>query len=65
MTKIRFARFPDKGPVMNWESRFRPWYLVRRMVYKIHELRHPDEPWLPQGAIDFCSRILTREAERS
>src|ERR1700736_538847 len=46
---------------MNWESLFRPWYLVRRMAYKIHELRHPDEPWLAQGAVEFCSRILTRE----
>ncbi len=33
-------------------------YTLRRICNKIYEWRHPDEPWLSQGAVRFCARTL-------
>lgn len=38
-----------------------PIYAARRVLYKLYELRHPDEPWLAQGAIGFLDAALPRE----
>ncbi|WP_394821330.1 class I SAM-dependent methyltransferase [Pendulispora albinea] len=38
----------------------RPWYLMRRIAYKAYEMRHPDEPWISQGAVRFCDAHLHR-----
>ena len=34
---------------------------VRLAARKLHELRHPDEPWLADGAIAYCDQHLTRD----
>ncbi len=36
-----------------------PRYLAQRIAYKWYELRHPDEPWIAQGAVRFCEGRLT------
>ena len=33
---------------------------VRLAAYKVYTLRHPDEPWLAQGAVRFCDEHLNR-----
>lgn len=38
-----------------------PVYIGRRLAYKAYERRHPDEPWLAQGAVRFLDRELPRE----
>lgn len=38
-----------------------PVYVSRRLAYKLYERRHPDEPWLAQGAVAFLDRELPRE----
>lgn len=38
-----------------------PVYVARRVGYKLYERRHPDEPWLAQGAVHFLDRELPRE----
>jgi hypothetical protein len=38
-----------------------PGYVGRRLAYKLYERRHPDEPWLSQGAVAFFDRELPRE----
>jgi hypothetical protein len=40
-----------------------PVYALRRIAYKVYEARHPDEPWISQGAIRFCERKLRRGME--
>jgi hypothetical protein len=35
-----------------------PVYAARRVLYKAYELRHPDEPWIAQGAIGFLESLL-------
>lgn len=42
-----------------WLAR-NPVYLARRLAYRAYELRHPDEPWIAQGAVRFCERVLDR-----
>lgn len=44
---------------MRVRSLLNPVYCYRKLNYKIYELRHPDEPWIAQGAIRFCSDNLT------
>jgi hypothetical protein len=39
----------------------RPIWTVRRALYKIYEMRHPDEPWIAQGAVRFCDQNLRRD----
>jgi hypothetical protein len=39
----------------------RPIYVARRLAYKLYERRHPDEPWLAQGAIRFLNQALPRD----
>lgn len=46
---------------MPLNSLLRPIYLIRRIIYKFYELTHPDEPWISQGAIRFCEKILNQE----
>ncbi|MBD2081725.1 class I SAM-dependent methyltransferase [Leptolyngbya sp. FACHB-17] len=36
-------------------------YLLRRIAYKFYEVLHPDEPWIAQGAIQYCDRHLQRD----
>ncbi|HVO55185.1 MAG TPA: hypothetical protein VMT37_12315 [Solirubrobacterales bacterium] len=38
-----------------------PVYVSRRIAYKLYERRHPDEPWLAQGAVRFFDRELPRD----
>ena len=38
-----------------------PVYVARRLAYKAYERRHPDEPWLAQGAVRFLDRELPRD----
>jgi hypothetical protein len=38
-----------------------PVYLSRRGAYKLYELRHPDEPWLAQGAVRYLESVLPRD----
>jgi hypothetical protein len=35
--------------------------VVRRSIYQLYELSHPDEPWMSQGAVRYCEAHLTRE----
>lgn len=44
---------------MKLRSLTKPVYLVRRLKYKMYELRHPDEPWIAQGAVRFLEQNLT------
>lgn len=37
----------------------RPAYALRRIWYKLYEATHPDEPWIAQGAVQFCASHLT------
>lgn len=37
-----------------------PRYLARRVAYKGYELLHQDEPWIAQGAVEYCDQRLTR-----
>jgi hypothetical protein len=37
-----------------------PRYTARRVAYKLYEWRHPDEPWIAQGAVRFCEHNLDR-----
>ena len=37
-----------------------PRYTARRVAYKLYEWRHPDEPWIAQGAVRFCEQNLDR-----
>ena len=46
---------------MKLRTLVRPVYLARRLSYGFYELRHPDEPWMAQGAVRFCSERLTGE----
>lgn len=46
---------------MKLSSLTKPVYLVRRLAYKFYELRHPDEPWIAQGAVRYLERSLTKE----
>jgi hypothetical protein len=39
----------------------RPVYFLRRLNYKFYEIRHPDEPWLAQGAVRFLHDNLTAD----
>lgn len=39
----------------------KPIYFTRRILHKIYELNHPDEPWLSQGAVNFCDRHLSED----
>jgi hypothetical protein len=36
-------------------------YLLRRIAYKFYEILHPNEPWLAQGAIQYCDRHLRND----
>jgi hypothetical protein len=38
----------------------RPIHTIRLLAYRVYELRHPDEPWISQGAVKFCDRNLSR-----
>lgn len=38
-----------------------PVYVARRIAYRAYERRHPDEPWLAQGAVRFLDRELRGE----
>lgn len=40
---------------------FQPTYVAQRIAYKLYEVSHPDEPWIAQGAIQFCKSHLTKE----
>src|SRR5688500_13605842 len=33
-------------------------WVIRRALYNVHEITHPDEPWISQGAIRFCAKQL-------
>jgi hypothetical protein len=46
-------------PLM-WYVR-RPVWTMRRASYKLYEVRHPDEPWMAQGAVRFCDQNLRRD----
>ncbi len=35
-----------------------PGKALRLVAYKVYTLRHPDEPWLSQGAVRFCDEHL-------
>ena len=39
----------------------RPGFVVRRIIAKIYEFTHPNEPWLSPGAIQFCTQQLTKD----
>jgi hypothetical protein len=39
----------------------RPVHTLRLVSYKLYEMRHPDEPWISQGAIRFCDAHLKRD----
>lgn len=43
---------------MNISSILNPTHLVRRLHYKLYELRHPNEPWISQAAVRFCEQQL-------
>ncbi|HWL86986.1 MAG TPA: class I SAM-dependent methyltransferase, partial [Polyangiaceae bacterium] len=49
------------SPLRLLELLRQPRYLARRIAYKAYELRHPDEPWIAQGAVRFCDGWLTRD----
>lgn len=36
----------------------RPIYLLRRIHYRLYELRHPDDPWISQGAVRYFEANL-------
>ena len=38
----------------------RPVYVLRRLAYKVYEIRHPDEPWIAQDAVRFLDRALQK-----
>lgn len=38
-----------------------PIRFAQRLMHKIYELRHPDEPWITPGAVRFCSEHLDKE----
>jgi hypothetical protein len=38
----------------------RPIYSLRLGLYRLYEIRHPDEPWISQGAIHFLDSHLDR-----
>lgn len=37
----------------------RPWVGLRRIAHAFYEWKHPDEPWLAQGAVRFLDETLT------
>lgn len=39
----------------------RPIYTAKRILYKIYEKTHPNEPWISFGAVDFCNENLKKE----
>jgi hypothetical protein len=41
----------------------RPIYSLRLIAYRWYEWRHPDEPWIAQGAIHFLERALDSQGE--
>lgn len=38
-----------------------PIIFVRRLAYKIYEWRHPDDPWIAQGAVEFLNSRLNKD----
>lgn len=46
---------------MKFSSLFQPIYLIKRGFHRCYELRHPEEPWITRGAIDFCKDSLSSE----
>jgi len=38
-----------------------PIYVFRRILYKLYEITHPDEPWISPKAVTFCARHLNKE----
>ena len=46
---------------MKLSSLLRPVYLTKRLAHSYYELRHPDEPWITRGAIEFCRNTLSKD----
>jgi hypothetical protein len=46
---------------MKISSLIDPVYVVRRTAYKFYEITHPSEPWIAQGAVQYCDRHITRD----
>jgi hypothetical protein len=46
---------------MKVSSLLHPVYVTKRLAHLCYELRHPDEPWITRGAIDFCKKNLSRD----
>lgn len=38
-----------------------PIIFVRRVAYKIYEMRHPEDPWIAQGAVQFLDQNLKKD----
>src|SRR5438094_793903 len=41
----------------------RPIYTAQVVHYRIYEWRHPDEPWIAQGAVKFCAQHIDSEGD--
>jgi hypothetical protein len=50
MDRTSLKRAVKRGPI----------YLAKRLAYKLYERRHPDEPWISQGAVKFLDAELPR-----
>ncbi len=46
---------------MKLRNLLNPAYCYRKLNYKLYESRHPNEPWIAQGAVHFCDLNLSTD----